>query len=208
MTYSPNGTSDQLLRQAIALYRDDISATLNFTPCLVKLLDDEHCRMLSKMLFEVGSGWEIRVAQPDLYHQLPMRPGLYMFVWNPAFELTAAIEPRVRSFPWILYIGQAGAGSSNNTLRNRYKNEYAKHINGDPRDLFARDAPANRAERISRYLRLRPLEYWWKEISDQDAISRLERALVTLLQPPLNSQHNHGRIPVRRGKSADAFTER
>lgn len=208
MTNSPNGTGDQLLRQAITLYRDDTSATLNFTPCLIKLLDGEHCRTLSEMLFKVGSDWEIRIAQPDLYHQLPTRPGLYMFVWNPVFKLTAAIEPKIRSFPWILYIGQTGAGPSNNTLRKRYKNEYAKHINGNPGDLFAHDAPANRSERISRYLGLRPLEYWWKEMGDKDPISMLEKALVTLFQPPLNSQHNHGRIPVRRGKSTGAFTER
>lgn len=208
MTISPNETGDQLLRQAITLNREDTAATLNFTPCLVKLLDDIHCQMLSKMLREVGSDWEIRIAQPDLYHQLPMRPGLYMFVWSPVFKLAAAVEPKVRSFPWILYVGQAGAGSSKNTLRDRYKNEYAKLVNGDPTDLFLRRAPANRDERMSRYLRLRPLEYWWKEISDQGAISKLERALVSLLHPPLNSQHNRSRIPVRRGTSTSAFRER
>jgi hypothetical protein len=156
------------------------------------------------MLSDVGSEWEIRVAQPDLYNQLPMESGLYMFVWKPELKFTAAAKPKVRSFPWILYIGQAGADSSSNTLRSRYK-EYAKLMNGDPEDLFSRNAPANRDERMSRYLRLRPLEYWWKEISDQSKILKLERALVTLLHPPLNSQHNRGRIAVRKGTSTNAF---
>ena len=205
---SPNVTGDQLLREAIALHRDDISATVSFTPCLIKLLDNTYCGMVSEMLNEVGLEWEIRVAQPDLYHQLPMRPGLYMFVWNPEFELTAAIEPKGRSFPWILYIGQAGAGKSNNTLRSRYKNEYAKLLNGDPENLFAREVPVDREERMSRYLRLRPLEYWWKEIGDHSRISKLERTLVRLFRPPLNSQHSRGRIPVKRGISIDAFQER
>src|SRR5690242_9808179 len=107
-----------------------------------------HCKMLGDMLRKMGSEWEIRIANPDLHHQLPMCPGLYMFVWNPGFGLAAAVEPKVRSFPWILYIGQAGAGLSNNTLRDRYRNEYSKLINGDPKDLFRREAPANRNERM------------------------------------------------------------
>jgi hypothetical protein len=66
VTISPNTAGDLRLRQAIALNHDDTSATLAFTPCLVKLLDDVHCQMVSAMLKEVGSEWEIRVAQPDL----------------------------------------------------------------------------------------------------------------------------------------------
>jgi hypothetical protein len=208
VTSSPSITDDPLLQQAIALHRDDTSVTLNFTPCLVRLLDNSHCQMVSESLRALGSDWEIRAAQPDLYYQLPMRSGLYMFVWNPDLKLTVADGPKIRTFPWILYIGQAGAGSSTNTLRDRYKSTYAKLLSGDPNQLFASGAPANRYERLSRYLRLRPLEYWWKEIPDQSIISRLEKALVAAIQPPLNSQHNHGRLPVRRGTSTRAFQER
>jgi hypothetical protein len=163
--------------------------------------------MISEVLQDVGSAWEIRTAQPDLYHHLPMGPGLYMFVWHPALRFAGAHTTNARSFPWVLYIGQAGGGSSNNTLRDRYKNEYSKLLNGDPGELFARDAPANRNERMQRYLRLRPLEYWWTEISKKSMIVPLEKKLVNLLQPPLNSQHNRGRLPVRKGKSSNAFQE-
>jgi hypothetical protein len=207
MSILPNSGDPRLL-QAIALNRDDTSVTLTFTPCLIKLIDDIQCGALSEMLSEIGSEWEIRAAQPDLYYQLPMQAGLYMFVWNPALRFTAAVTPRERRFPWVLYIGQAGANSSSNTLRSRYKSEYAKLLNGDPGELFSRHMPTNRDERMSRYLRLRPLEYWWKEIADQSVIWKLERALVAMLQPPLNSQHNRGRIPVRRGTPTNAFRER
>lgn len=198
---------DEALRRAIQLHNDDTWATLNFSPCLVRLLDDEHCRMISDILRDVGSAWEVRTAQPDLYQQLPMGPGLYMFVWHPALQLMGAYEATARSFPWILYIGQAGGGSSNNTLRDRYKNEYSKLLNGDPGKLFASNAPVNRSDRMKRYLRLRPLEYWWTEIADQQKIPLLEKRLVNLLQPPLNSQHRAGRLPVRKGKSINAFRE-
>ena len=98
---------DPLLQRALALHHDDVWATLDFTPCLVRMLDAMHCRMITESLHDLGSVWEIRTAQPDLYLQLPMLPGIYMFVWNPDLKLTTAVDPKVRTFPWVLYIGQA-----------------------------------------------------------------------------------------------------
>ncbi len=192
------------MRTALQMHCDDEWASLTFRPPLLRLLDDDHCQTVCAQLAAAGE-WEIRTAVPDL--QLPSAPGLYMFVWHPELRLRAAQAPSTRSFPWVLYLGRTGAGSSGNTLASRYRRGYSRYLNGDPGALFERKPPEDRAERLSRYLRLRPLEFWFLEIADQQQIALLEKRLLKLLSPPLNAQHNTSRLPVRSGKPVSAFQE-
>lgn len=192
------------MRTALEMHCDDEWATIAFRPPLLRLLDVDHCDVVSKALMAAGE-WEIRTAVPDL--QLPTSPGLYVFVWHPTMALMAAQAPRERTFPFILYLGRTGAGTSQNTLASRYKHVYSKYLSGDPAELFSREQPADRAARLSRYLRLRPLEFWYLEIADQNKIAQLEKRLIKILAPPLNSQHNPSRIAVRGGRAVPAFQE-
>lgn len=199
--------SDDALRRAVQLHHDATWASLTFRPSLVRLLDDTHCQAISDALRDLGTAWEIRRAVPDLYLQLPDTSGLYMFVWRPMFQLKCARDSGTHDFPWVLYVGQAGGGSSNATLRERYRGGYSQALMGDPNNLFSSQTPSNRDERIRRYLRVRPLEFWWTEITDVRKMVQLEKRLIGMLQPPLNEQHNKGRIAVRAGKITVAFQE-
>jgi hypothetical protein len=171
------------------------------------LLDEERCRAVTNLLDQLGTEWEVRQAVPDLHLQLPEASGLYMFVWRPSLRLKTAQEPHIRDFPWILYLGQAGGGSGNGNLRQRYHKEYSKVLNEDPNKLFLAEQPNKRLERLRRYLRVRPLEYWWVEVPDRQKLVKLEKILIGMLQPPLNDQHNHARL-LKTGKPTNAFEER
>ncbi|MGY1714215.1 hypothetical protein ACI78R_07145 [Geodermatophilus sp. SYSU D01106] len=198
------GAMSDALRTALQMHCDDDWASVTFRPPFLRLLDVDHCSVLSAQLAELGE-WEIRSAVPDL--QLPDAPGLYMFVWRPTLVLKAAQAPHERTFPWVLYCGRTGAGASTNTLASRFRTGYSKYLIGEPSDLFLREPPADRAGRLGRYLQLRPLEFWFLEIDDQVKIAQLEKRLIKALAPPLNSQHNPSRLPVRSGKPVSAFKE-
>jgi hypothetical protein len=111
-----------------------------------------------------------------------------MFVWRipVGFDVDGKEE---QFFRYLLYCGQAGAGGTRGTLRGRYKAEYSKHLTGDPSRLFEDGATRGRAELLGRWLLLHPLEYWWTEISDSTKVADLEKELIRILAPPLNSQH-------------------
>lgn len=156
------------------------------------LIDEVHCTAISKALKDFCTDWERRVATPTLWKQLPTSKGLYMFVWRPKLEFRFAEDPtRQISPPYILYIGQVGAlkggRSSDNTLRKRYKGEYANYVGANPEALWSTQTPGDRKTKLQRFLTLEPLEFWYCCMSDETQILRLESRLNYLLSPPLGT---------------------
>jgi hypothetical protein len=165
------------------------------------MLDKENCQQLAADLREFATSWEIHRATEDLGAALPDKPGLYMFVWRPPFEFHVESAHRHGSFPQILYIGQAGGapGDHGNTIRLRYK-EYRRHLRGNLEDLWTQDEPMTRNQRLTRYLSLRPMEFWCATVADRSRIEGLEKRLIRLYNPPLNDR---GR-PKLRGRLGSA----
>ena len=180
--------SNHLVSAALALHHNEPSPYVQLRLPVNPLIDETHCNEISRALQTFGKDWEVTKATPTLWKSLPAKCGLYMFVWCPPLTFRLARDPaRLVSAPYILYIGQAGGGASRNTLKSRYKGEYANYVGADPAQLWETDTgPDARASRLRRYLTLAPLEYWWCAIDDKDQIKRLESRLNFLLSPPLN----------------------
>lgn len=185
------------LKDAIALHRDSRTHAPTFNLPLIPPIDEDHCSAWGRQLAKVASKWERRKATPDLWHQIPARPGLYFFVWRIPVEFSMDDHPN-HCFRFLLYCGQAGAGDSKNTLRDRYKNEYSVYLKGDPENLFSASSPMRRKELLGRWLLLHPLEYWWAEVDDKSKLADLEKELIRILAPPLNTQHNQLTVAARR----------
>lgn len=192
---------DELARLVVR-YRDSPSPMLQVEWALLRLLDATHCSMLQNDLHEHASQWEVCAATGDLWKMLPDRPGLYMFVWRPPFGFQVAEGRRSGDLYQVLYVGQAGAGhGTTSTLRDRYKT-YTRHIGGSADLLWQRDEPISRASRLDRYLKLRPLEYWFTVVEDRAQIKLLEDRLLQLLNPPVNRDR---RPRLVRGEPRPAF---
>lgn len=185
------------LVDAIALNRDSKASAPEFRLPLVPSIDETHCTAWSRQLGKVAGSWEVRKATPDLWHQIPAAPGIYMFVWRipVGFKVEGKGE---QFFRHLLYCGQAGAKESKGTLRDRYKNEYSKHLKGDPATLFDEAPLRGRAQWLGRWLLLHPLEYWWTEVADASKVADLEKELIRILAPPLNTQHKILRAATRK----------
>lgn len=193
----------QRLRAQLALRRDEPTPYIPLELPIDPLVNSEHCDTISQALQDEGSPWECKLATPGLGDLLPERPGLYMFLWHPAVRLICDSRPPI-SFRYVLYVGQAGAkGGSKNTLRARYRGEYAKLVARDPKQLWSAVAPRDRKERLLRFLALSPLEYCWCIIDDTDVLFRLERRLLTIFNPPAVV---HGRARLDRKKTQNAFS--
>ena len=88
----------------------------------------------------------------------------------------------------VLYVGQAG-GKTEGTIRARYEGEYAKYVDGDPEELWVKPLnKLNRKQLLSRFLTLDPLEFWYCTTTDKRMINKLERDLIHIFNPPLNTQ--------------------
>ncbi len=187
-------------------FRDEPAVRLNFTPSIELLIDSRFCKGLDKLICpQGGPKWERRQAVETLGASLPDERGLYMFVWRPEFVFRFAAAPDTERFCWALYVGKAGIEEGkNDTIRTRYLSEYAKYVGRDASCLWADPPPADREQRLSRYLTLRPLEYWFLTLSTVRDIELFERKLIRLLQPPLNFQHGP---KIRPGKTIPAFEE-
>lgn len=180
------------LSDAVHRHRDEPSPVLPVEWPLVRLLDVAGSQTLVDDLRRWGQPWEIYEATEDLWEMLPDSPGLYMFVWRPWFRFTiaetsaAAGARRPNSLSQILYVGQAGASvdAGGSTLRQRYKS-YRRYIRADPDDLWT-TAHATTRPQLSRYLALRPLEYWFSVIEDRTEIKRLESRMLAIFNPPMN----------------------
>lgn len=180
--------SDTVAR-AIERHRDDSPPRLEFNMPLDRLMDSAHCTALIEDLRrEAPGGWEVIKATASAWRRIPAVRGIYMFVWQPTFELDVATSPvGRRTFPMILYVGKAGDGSNNSTLRSRYKGEYSKLVAADPDYLWRDGAASTRDERLRRYLNVVPLQFWYCTINDGSVIGSLEKRLFSLFSPPLNA---------------------
>lgn len=196
--------SDELLHRALERHRDDDPPRLDFSVPLDRLMDVAHCKTLAQDLEHMGpDGWEIVKATPTAWRRIPSVAGIYMFVWQPAFGLRTAASARRTTFPWVLYVGSAGDGSNKNTLKARYKGEYARLVGSDPEVLWSGDVPTSREDRLGRFLSITPLQYWYCAIEDRAEIRALEKRLFALFAPPLNSAGSPRLRPV--GKASPAF---
>ncbi|MGV9303844.1 hypothetical protein ACWDLG_10775 [Nonomuraea sp. NPDC003727] len=180
-------TPEPLLRSVIR-HSIESSPALEIQLGIAPMLDVPAHRVLQDDLRVEASPWEVHVAVPSLTDILPEQPGLYMFVWRPSIRLAMA-DCSQASFHQVLYIGQAGgSGQGGNTIRNRFK-DYCKHLRGDPEVLWTQEPPTTRSARLTHYLALRPLEFWFATVEDRPKIKNLESRLINLYNPPLNSQN-------------------
>ena len=121
----------------------------------------------------------------------------------PELALRFASPPLEERFCWVLYVGKAGErDGTRDTIKNRYQQEYSKYVGQNATCLWEDTAAESREQRLSRYLTLRPLEYWFLTLDDVRDIQVLERKLIRLLRPPLNQQHGR---KLRSGKTVPAF---
>lgn len=182
--------TDAQIHNLLALKHNEDSPYVEFRLPVNPLIDKPHCESISDVLGDAGTQWTVRKATKEAYGTLPRTGGLYMFVWRPdiTFSLATA-PPEKQKFAYVLYVGKVGGVGSNNTLRDRYKAEYSRYVERDPKILWDRSTATGRAAVLRRYLTLIPLEYWYTEISDREKIDELERRLLWMFHPPLAQRH-------------------
>ena len=190
--------------ESIHRFGDLEAISVPFTPSIRFLQDKGFCKTLEKDLKNFGTNWEKRIATKNLSDLLPDYPGLYMFVWKNT-EISFVVDTdKSENFNWCLYIGQAGANQSQNTIKSRYKNEYASYIDSPP-DGFWDDAHKNdRKSRIQLLLSLCKLEFWFLTVADRSKIESLESRLIRAFRPPGNQI---GKNTLRPRKPVAAFKE-
>ncbi|MEV5484005.1 MULTISPECIES: hypothetical protein [Streptomyces] len=187
-------------------HREEDSPALPIEVGLLRMLDADNCQQLDQDLREFASPWEVHQATENLAPALPDEPGLYMFVWRPQFQFQVDGRPAQGSFPQLLYVGQAGASKSDcgNTIRQRYK-EYRRYLRASPESLWTDSEPKTREQRLSRYLPLRPMEFWCTTVTDRHRIRGLEKRLIRLWNPPLNDS-DRPKLRGRLGAPRAAWT--
>jgi len=200
---SPN-TYDSRLADALTRRRFDPS--IRPLPALLSLqdlLDAQYCNSLTQDLAAGGRAWEVQRATPELWHQIPDKPGLYMFVLAPHLRLKMAHPETETTLPRALYVGRAGSASGSGTLKSRYRSECKNYVCSDPDRLWEDVSGNERKLMLRKYLNLWPLQYWYLEVEERDKIARLETGLIKLLNPPLNAQGTARLRPV--GLAGPAF---
>lgn len=194
-------SSAEAVKRQLALHRMSPPVGLNQDHPITYQMDEEFCEAISSQLKDCGGQWEIRKATPTLWKQIPEKCGVYLFLFESSLTLQTASGPDFHP-RLVLYVGRAGDQLSRKTLRDRYKAEYSKYVGGDLAQLWGGDRAATRSERLSRYLAIYPLQYWFCTIEDHSKIADVERSLIKLLNPPLNVA---GRAKVRVSPPAPAF---
>lgn len=193
------------LKATLVKRKHDPMPPIQLVLSLADLVDTSFCKSVSTELYADDRRWEVRLATPELWEQLPLKGGLYMFVLVPELTLMRAEPERGENFRYVLYVGKAGSRpGQTSSLRSRYKAEYRHFLWQDP-DLLWRADTRSREEVLRKYLNLYPLEYWYLEITDGETIDRLEKSLIKVLNPPLNIQGKTKLRPV--GKPFPAFTQ-
>lgn len=189
-----------LVHHILAKHRESPPAGLSMVLPFHHHMDTDFCNAISADIQNLSTAWEKRRATRDLWKQLPAQSGIYMFVFTSPLHLitgTASYSPS-----WILYVGRAGNATSRRTIRDRYRHEYAKYIEQDPEILWTAPTPRSREERLSLYLTIYPLEFWFLTIERRENIPVIEDRLIKLLAPPINIQQQPRLRPQR---PQDAF---
>ena len=163
-------TGIQIIRDALARHREQPSIGLGLTFPINWQIDSDLGSTLSKDLGNTGGSWEIRRATPGLWHSIPSKCGLYMFVYRSHLKMNLE-NGSGHQATWMLYVGRAGSSESARTLKERYRSEYGKYVGGDPENLWSSDPLINRADLLRRYLSIWPLEYWFLVVEDRDQIT-------------------------------------
>jgi len=197
--------NDDEFRRVVTRFRGEQVVGLRFEPAVEGFLDADVCADLCREFTTGEFHWERKSATPNLAASLPRQNGIYMFVWVPGltFEFHDGKPPH--DVAWVLYVGKAGiGGGENDTFRDRYRSEYQHYVGRDPTPLWAPAAESlARDKRLARYLVLRPLQYWYLPVTKVEYIPILEKRLLRLFRPPLNTQHIGPRARV--GKPGPAW---
>ena len=175
---------EKVIEECVARHRHERPPAINLNFPVFPNLDVAMCGVVTADLANVGTHWECSLAVKDLWQMLPAQSGLYMFVFRSPLELK--MEAHSHRPSWVLYVGRAGSESSTNTIKSRFREAYSKHLGGNPDELWSNETPPNREERLSRYLRIYPIEFWWLPVSDRSKIKMLEDHLIKLLDPLIN----------------------
>lgn len=169
-------------------------------------IDKAWCQTTSRSIMGIRK-WQIFEATSTLADQLPAKTGLYMFVWRIPFSFPTA-KLAEHFFRTIVYIGQAGAHETGNSLQQRYKQEYSAIVSCDPEALW-KTSPVDRASRLRRFLNLPNLEFWYHEVPQTDLLGAYEELLIKLFNPPANSQFVQKQsakpLRARLGRAIPAF---
>lgn len=193
--------NDSEFQKFIRTRRDEPAPPLHFAPALERLLDTGLCDSVAHIMKSQGLCWERYSAYDTLDTQLPSERGVYMFVWRPRITFTFSANHQ-QTLPWILYVGKAGTvGGVADTFPVRYK-QYRRYLGRSPDVLWDPTPARTRDEKLSRYLALRPLEYWFMRVAEVGDIGRLEKHLIKLFRPPINDHHARC---LRPGRPEPAF---
>lgn len=178
-------TSEDKVRACLAKFRTGPIVGLVQEHPIGYQIDADYCSSITKELQKIGCKWETRRATPTLWRQIPNSSGVYLFLFESTLVLSTA-QSSAFSPKLVLYVGRAGDDLSRRTLRERYKSEYSKYIGADIEGLWGKEEVRTRAERLARFLRIYPLQYWYCIIEDRSKIAEIESSLIKLLNPPLN----------------------
>jgi hypothetical protein len=152
---------------------------------LTNVLDKRWCEEMSRTIM-MRSKWTVCEATSNLHEILPPKMGLYMFVWKIPFPMPST-KLADSHFRTIVYIGQAGGKSTENTLQKRYRQEYSSIVGCHPESLWINE-PKSRQEKLRRYLNLRDLEFWYHDhLNDWTLLEFFENQLISIYNPPANT---------------------
>lgn len=177
---------EAIVRQTLARHREDPPRGMEMMLPIHHHMDQDFCTAVSKDLIKYCAIWEKRLATPDLWKQLPDESGVYMFVF--ASPLCLQTTSDMFSPAWVLYVGRAGDANSRRTIKERYRGEYGKYIGKDPDILWTGGPCSSREDRLSLYLTIYPLSYWYATVKDRQLIPHIEDRLIKLLAPMINDR--------------------
>lgn len=191
------------LNEALTLHKYDEVESLQLYFLPNRLVDEEYCKALSNRLMQRCNGkWEKYLATPTLANTLPDKNGIYMFVWKLYFPFI--FDEDTLYIRLILYIGKAGDEHGSGTIKSRYRNEYSKYVKSDAETIWKACNLNTRSERLTKYLNLHDLEYWFlvmDNCDDRSEILKLEIELIKLFNPPANKTQ----LRVKYSKTVNAF---
>ena len=168
----------------VTVNRFNPPASIPLSISLTHNLDKQWCDEMSRAMMKRFK-WSICEATSTLHELLPEKMGRYMFVWRMPFRMPSKIP--TDHFRVVLYVGQAGGESEASTLQTRYRQEYAKIVGVSPESIWTPE-PKTRQEKLSRFLNLRDLEFWYHDnVSDCNLLKSFETALISVFNPPANT---------------------